>query len=226
MIEFNGISSTAYGLVVQDHGRRQRAQEDIKIYEVPNRNGSYREHTGFYKAYERPMSFHLMDMTKKDEIFAWLKGYGVLRTTVDPNHYFKASVISDLNVEDDDGLEQFEVTMEIDPPFAYREDGAILLPYTVFPIAITNLGMVESEPYMKITGSGNINVTVNSEVFSLSGVVDYIEIDSELQYVYRDTLNKGDMMIGKFPKLKPGINNISVTGTVTRIDIIPRWRDL
>ena len=226
MIEFNGISSTAYGLVVQDHGRRQRAQEDIKIYEVPNRNGSYREHTGFYKAYERPMSFHLMDMTKKDEIFAWLKGYGVLRTTVDPNHYFKASVISDLNVEDDDGLEQFEVTMEIDPPFAYREDGATLLPYTAFPIAITNLGMVESEPYMKITGSGNINVTVNSEVFSLSGVVDYIEIDSELQYVYRDTLNKGDMMIGKFPKLKPGINNISVTGTVTRIDIIPRWRDL
>jgi len=226
MIEFNGISSAAYGLAVQDHGRRQRAEEVIKIYEVPNRNGSYREHTGFYKAYERPMSFHMMDLTKKDEIFAWLKGYGVLRTTVDPNHFFRASVVSDLNVEDDDGLEQFEVTVEIDPPFAYREDGSILLPYTVFPIAITNLGMVESEPYMKITGSGNINVTVNSEVFSLSGIVDYIEIDSELEYVYRDTLNKGDMMSGKFPRLRPGINNISVTGTVTKIEIIPRWRDL
>ena len=226
MIEFNGISSTAYGLVVQDHGRRQRAQEDIKIYEVPNRNGSYREHTGFYKAYERPMSFHLMDMTKKDEIFAWLKGYGVLRTTVDPNHFFRASIVSDLNVEDDDGLEQFEVTMEIDPPFAYIESGAIPISLTV-PGTINNPGTKTSDPLIRVIGSGNITVTINGRLFSLTGVETFLDIDPEITpSVYKNNENVGKKMVGELPYFDIGNNVISWTGAVTEVSILPRWRDL
>ena len=39
------------------------------------------------------------------------------------------------------------------------------------------------------------------------------------------SLDIRDNMEGEFPKLVPGINNISWTGTVTEIEIIPRWRE-
>ena len=226
MIEFNGISSTDYGLIVQDHGRRARAEEDIRVYQIPNRNGSYREHTGFFKPYERTMSFHIMDMTMKSAIFSWLEGYGMLRTTVDPERFFKASITSELSVTDDEGLEQFEVTMEIDPPFAYLDYGEVPISLTA-PSMLYNPGTHMAEPLIRVIGSGNITVTINGRIFTLTGVETFLDIDPEIvPSVFKNNENVGEKMVGELPYFDVGENVISWTGAVTELNILPRWRDL
>ena len=44
--------------------------------------------------------------------------------------------------------------------------------------SITNPGSIYSEPIIKIFGSGDINVTINSEIIKLKEVTDHIILDT------------------------------------------------
>lgn len=49
-------------------------------------------------------------------------------------------------------------------------------------------------------------------------------LDSENMNAYKgDTLQNNKMLVGAFPKLAAGDNNISWAGNVTKIEIVPRW---
>jgi len=225
-VEFNNIDNESLDLHCISCGRRQRAQEQIDTYAVPERDDEPTLHTGKYLPYIRTMQFAWKDKSKTADIYKWLRGYAKLRTSKDPGGYFKANVMSGYDVDKySKNYDNFQVQFKINPGFFYLDSGDTPIPLTI-PGAITNLGTHISEPYIKITGSGNINLTINSRVYSFTGVDTYLEIDSELKYVYRDTLNQGDKMVGEFPILDLGVNNISWTGTVTKIEIIPRWREL
>lgn len=225
-VEFNGISNIALDLHCISCGRRQRAEERIEEYSIPNSDYEPTEHTGKYKPYLRPMKFAWKDKARTAEINTWLKGYAKLRTSKDPSGYFKANVVSGYDVNKfSKRYDDFQVQFKINPPFFYMDSGDEAITLTA-PGTIVNMGTHIAEPYIKITGSGNIDLTINSTVYSFTGVDTYIEIDSESKYIYRDTLNQGDKMVGKFPILELGENAISWTGTVTKIEITPRWREL
>ena len=225
-VEFNGIKNTDLDLHCISCGRRQRAEEQIEEYSIPYSDYEPTEHTGKYKPYLRKMKFAWKYKERTAGIYSWLKGYAKLRTSKDPGGYFKANVVSGYDVDQfSRRYDDFQVQFKINPPFFYLDSGDTSIILTV-PGTITNPGTHIANPYIKITGSGNINLTINSTVYSFTGVDTYLEIDSELQYVYRDTLNQGDKMVGKFPILELGENTISWTGTVTKIEIIPRWREL
>jgi phage-related protein len=171
------------------------------------------------------MEFFVQDDEQINLINNWLYGYGRLRTEKDPGGYFKAHVISQLEYEKYLQVkDKMTVTFKINPGFFYLDSGDTPLVLTA-PGAITNPGNHDAEPLIKITGSGVVQVDINGEVFEVAILDGYIMIDSESQYIYKDTTNLGDNMTGDFPVFTPGVNNISWTGTVTEIEIIPRWRE-
>lgn len=225
-VMFKNVTSNDIGLITTDIGVRQRSKEQIITYPVPYRDGILTEHTGKYEPYEREIEFYVPGHPERRAANAWLAGFGKLRTADDPGGYFKASVISDLDysrfIKESKKL---AVTFQISPPFFYLDSGDTPIPL-IAPGSITNLGTHIAEPYIKITGSGNVVLNIGGEFITFTGIDGYIEIDSEAQYCYKDTVNQGDKMVGDFPVLLPGINNISWTGTVTSIEIIPRWREL
>lgn len=226
-VQFNNINDTDLDLVTLSVGRRQRAQEQIIDEPIPYSNNNYVEHTGKYLPYERSMEFYVADEEKINLINNWLKGYARLRTGKDIGGYFKAHVISGL--EYDKFLQvkdRFKVDFKINPPFFYLDSGDTPLTLINKPIAFNNYGNIESEPYIKITGNGNITLDINGKVITLTGVSQYIIIDTESEYCYKGLDNVGDKMVGEFPKLKVGINNLTWTGAVTSVEIIPRWREL
>lgn len=47
-----------------------------------------------------------------------------------------------------------------------------------------------------------------------------------LTFCYQGTALMNDHMNGEFPVLKPGMNAISWTGTVTKVVVKPNWRFL
>lgn len=90
---------------------------------------------------------------------------------------------------------------------------------------ITNPTAYSSLPYIKITGSGNITLSIGGQAFPFLNIGSYIECDSDLQMVYTDASGKSDRAnFDTFPELVPGDNTVSWTGTVSKVEIIPHWR--
>lgn len=89
---------------------------------------------------------------------------------------------------------------------------------------ITNPEGFTATPYMKIYGSGNVTLYINNRAHGFKNIDGYIEVDSENMNAYKgDTLQNNKMLVGAFPKLAAGDNNISWAGNVTKIEIVPRW---
>lgn len=96
-------------------------------------------------------------------------------------------------------------------------------------VTLTNPTLFKAKPRIKIVGSGKIILTVNGEQFIFNDVDESIELDSSLQSVYKmsdgKAINQNNkMVIGPFPELKPGTNNIKVSSGTAAIE--PRWRTL
>ena len=91
---------------------------------------------------------------------------------------------------------------------------------------ITNPGSVYSEPILTVTGSGDITLMVGTTIVELEDISGSIVLDCALKEAYQGSTLMNDHMTGEFPVLKPGMNAISWTGTVTRVVIQPNWRFL
>lgn len=91
-------------------------------------------------------------------------------------------------------------------------------------IILNNFGSYEAKPLLKIYGNGNITVTINNTSFTVKNVSNYVIVDSEIKECYKDSTNMGKNMTGDYPILLVGENTISWTGSVTNIELTPRWR--
>lgn len=81
-----------------------------------------------------------------------------------------------------------------------------------------------SNAIYEIYGSGNVTLYINNRAHGFKNIDGYIEVDSENMNAYKgDTLQNNKMLVGAFPKLAAGDNNISWAGNVTKIEIVPRW---
>ena len=106
----------------------------------------------------------------------------------------------------------------------YLTTGLNILELTSSGTELNNFGNYESKPVLKIYGSGNITININGNSFTIKNVSSYVIVDSELKECYKDSTNKGKDMTGEYPVLLIGKNTISWTGTVTKIELTPRWR--
>ena len=89
---------------------------------------------------------------------------------------------------------------------------------------LTNITKFDALPIITVYGSGVGTVTVNDTTVSISEIDSYIVLDCELMDAYKGTVNKNPYISAvDFPVLKAGVNNISFTGGVTSLDIVPRW---
>lgn len=134
------------------------------------------------------------------------------------------------NVEIEDAVNEieeygeFEVKFILDP-FSYIPD---LKQTLEIAGSVFNLGTAESEPYIKIYGNGDINLSVNNEQFVFKGIKDFIELDSEAMNAYKEVdgvvQNANQLMnTPYFPMFEVGENQISWTGSVTKVEVVGRW---
>lgn len=124
--------------------------------------------------------------------------------------------------------QQFDVSFTVKP---YK-----LLVYSPTKILTTsgssflNNSSKTSLPRIKIFGSGDVTLTVNGIPFVIKNITTDIILDSELMIAYRETSiidNENDKIFTReYPFLKKGSNTISWTGTVSKVEIEPRWRTL
>lgn len=96
---------------------------------------------------------------------------------------------------------------------------------------ITNPKLISSLPLIKIEGSGDVKLKINTNVYNIKNVEGHIYVDSELLSSYRLknsvlTNDNNKIYFREYPFLKPGLSLIDWEGNVSKITISPRWRTL
>lgn len=218
-------------LIITETPNETMPERDIEFVSVPGRNGDIINDNNRFKNYERSYKvaaladdFELPFLTRK--IKSWLQsdvGYFPLTDTYDPLYFRYACYSGQLDISQ--VLQAVgEASLKFNcKPFKYSFAGQS-------PITITKATTIinpedwQSAPYMKITGNGDITLVINGTLFSFTGVAGYIEVDSKMMLSYTGTTLQGNKIkFMDFPKFSPGENTISFTGSVTKIEITPRW---
>ena len=160
------------------------------------------------------------------KIKRWLQGdagYFVLTDTYDPNYFYLACYSGKIDVADKFGkLGAATLTFKT-KPFKYSLDGQRKITITG-AATLYNPEDWEATPYIKIVGNGDITLSINNTSFAFTGVNEYIEVDGDIQACFKGAeLQNNKVNFTDFPKLAEGKNNISFTGAVSEIIIMPRW---
>lgn len=229
--QFAGVISLNEQLIIQTKNTFAGAARDLTFASVPGRSGDLIIDNKRYKnvtiKYTVAVLEGLHDIREiAHRVKGWLSsevGYFELTDSYDPDYYRLAAYADAYNLEQELPCLGKSTIQFNCKPFKYRIDGKRPV---VLEAAekITNPEFFSSKPYIKITGSGNITLTVNNKDFIFQGVEDYIEIDSEIMNAYKgNVLQNSKMFTPTFPELAKGDNVISWTGSVTAVEIVPRW---
>ena len=232
---FRGIDSRDIGVVVEDMFDVHRPKRNVQTIQVPGRDGRLTQDDGTYDTYTISGKVNCFGAPLSD-VYAWFSGSGDLILGDEPTRSIRASAtaqIKNTRFRCDGCYDSLQVSFDCQP-FRYhveQTEGANDIPLTSSPATVSNPGTHKSAPRFIIEGTGDVVLTIGTQIVEIEGLEGGIIIDSEMG----DCLNLTEtaylnghvtIMDDDFPTLQPGANIISWTGTVTKITITPRWRDL
>ena len=229
---FKDHSSLEFGLLISEKGSYKGASRDISYTSVPGRSGDLSTDTGRYKNVNIPYKLTLLNNTEREfvelthQIKGWLlaeQGYLRLWDSYDKKYFRLGSYSDEVDIEQElRDLGGLSLTFNC-KPFKYSFEGQQPVVFTAAG-TLYNSEFFPSLPYIKITGSGTVTLTINNNAFVFKGIEEYIEIDSEIMNAYKGTQPQNNKMSGvAFPTLLPGSNVISWVGNIKKLEIVPRW---
>lgn len=227
---FKNKSSKDYGILIETMPEITKPQRREQEVTIPGRNGVLTINEDTYEPYTLSFTCSTRDISRVNDIVAWLDGSGDLTVSTEPDKVYKAKISNAIPISDvvylyPSFLVQFKVF-----PFKYSRNAIIShADDLVLTTATTiyNKGTVYSQPTITVYGTGNINLSINGDLFKLTSVDGHLTIDSEMMEVYKDGQNRNLLFEALFfPRLEVGQNDISWTGAVSKIEIEPRWRYL
>ena len=214
------------GLVICELPPIVKPQMRIAETVIDGVDGSLIEELG-YATYDKPLLIGLTQNANVDAIIKFFSGKGDVTFSNEPDKYYKASIVSQIDYARLVRFKTATVVFRVQP-YKYKLDE---LPVTISTSAnvynVENWGTETSKPLIHLEGSGTVECRVNgNSAFSYtfpSGDTE-VYIDSELQDAYVGPVLKNRNMVGEFPILNSGDNEISFTGTLTSVEITARSR--
>lgn len=238
---FNDIELAEFGAVITQPPKHVIAIPDIELIETPYHSGDIILSNERYKniSFKIPIRAVPMfcNLTVSDfayKLSEWLdtKDYGIYRDTYNAS-YFRYGIVT--RIDDITAVEEnvYETAITINfKPFLYSDAGTNTIAYSSANNAITatllNPERWDSEPVIKIIGSGDFSVIVGDVTLALTGVNNYIVIDKEQEDVYDSGGSCNEKISAlSLPYLKAGENIISIVGNSSfTVEITPNWRRL
>lgn len=234
VIVYNGVSSEELGIVVETAPNYEIAERDYDVISVPGKNGDYVIDRGCFKNVDRVYSIAFAETVgdfagSATLIAEWLySGYGYkrLEDSYEPDYFVMARVSDGHTIHNI--LQQAgraEITFNRKPQ-RYLKIGEYTTKINVDGGRIINPTSFDSDPLIKVFGSGSGTISIGNKTIQISNISDGLTIDCEMQEVYLGSTSYNqnvNYMYDGFPKLKPGRNIINFSGGVNRVEIIPRW---
>ena len=242
---WNGETASSHGVKVVELPPIQAAARRDTPYTVPYRSGNIHIQDGALEETVKRVSLYLPyeqggNVEDIRAVMAWLQGNGEVIFSDEPDRMYKARILSGADYSPwVNGFEDrtVEVYFECEP-FAYHTNVSDIT-ITASGAQIVNTGTAEARPLYAVTGSGNVQIMVDGEMFELDGMDGtwYVDARDMECYALENGLrvSKNGKMSGGFPTISPGTKIISwigvedeesATGSVSRIVITPRWCDV
>lgn len=212
---YNGINSKDMGVILKGLPPITKPKKRMETIQVPGRNGTLHIDENCYE----PITISLECTLKKGmdprKITEWLIDFGTITFSDELDKFYNATITNSIPLERVFRIyREFILQLELQPialsieEYSYNcnnnDENTLKIDCTA-----------EMYPYIKITGSGEVQLTINNKICTLTIDEQYIELDCELQNAYKDTKSKNDKMNGEFPTLEPGENKIQIIGNAT-----------
>ena len=214
------------GLVICELPPISKPQMRIRETLIDGVDGSVIEELG-YAPYDKPLAIGLTQKADIDEVINFFSGTGEVVFSNEPDKYYKAHIVNQIDYARLVRFKTATVVFRVQP-FKYKaSEQPITIPTSQGVYNVENWGNKTSKPLIHITGTGTVECTVNGNImfsYTFPDNETEVYIDSEMQDAYLDSVLKNRNMVGEFPILQIGANEITFTGTVTEVEILARSR--
>lgn len=232
VVIFNGMSSADYGIQVEYPPEYQIPARDYEVIHIPGRNGDLIIDNGSYQNVNRSYQIAIgnpeKDFTGMANVIAeWLNsasGYARLEDSYEPEYYRMAMFQDEVTIEN---ILQHAGRVTVDfncKPQRFLKSGENSLRLSA-PATLFNPTGFCSLPCITVYGSGTGVLEIGGYVVHIANINDAIVLDSDIQDVYCGIVNRNaDVILGNgFPELKSGENEMTWSGGITYVEVIPRW---
>ena len=224
----DNVLSSEFNLYISGNGVFNAPEPDIEQISVPGRNGDLIISNNRYKNINVTYPAFVIDSLAEnvDSIKAWLLsnvGYRKLEDTYNPKYFRMGRAVGSLEVESIvQKMGVFEIAFDCKPQrFLKQGQEKIVLDKAS---KIINPELFPALPYMKVYGTGDVNLIINSQIIKIKNIDKFIELDFDTQNAFKGTINKNDLIYSAdFKPLEKGVTDISWVGSVSHIEIIPKW---
>ena len=237
-LTFDGVASNTLGIILTKAPERPIPERKVDRVSVPGRNGDIIIEQDAWEnvtlSYEIAYGGNVFGDYSEDTgvIAAWLhgsSGYRRLEDTFDADHYRLATVIRDHDTESI--LARIgRATLEFDAdPRRFLKSGE-----TEITVAsgdtLENPTVFTAKPRIEVLGTedGAGTITIGSKTISINQIADGMVLDCEHEKATdtAGTLNYSLRVSGSYPVLAAGEQEITFTGDITSLKIIPNWWEL
>lgn len=230
---FAGKQSKDYGLFISGSGTYNAPERDVTAVSVPGRNGDLILDNGrWHNISVSYPAFIVRNFNENAEMIrAWIAGaigYQQLEDDYHPDFYRLARYSGNIDWD----MAALNIAGQTTLTFDCKPQRFLKLGETPIKIesatTLTN-NWQTSLPLITIWGEGAAGITINGETVQISNIPTNIVLDCDLQNAYSVSglQNLNNLITlppsGNFLSLIHGDNEISFSGGVTRIEIIPRW---
>lgn len=232
VIIFNGISSQDYNIQVEHPPGYTAPEKDYEIIHVPGKNGDIVINKGSFKNVVRTYEIAIGSLEKEfftmaNYISEWLNsasGYARLEDSYEPECYRLALFEQSIEIENIlNHAGRATISFNCKPQ-RFLKNGDESVHFSSSGI-IRNPTHFNSLPIITIFGSGEGVLRIGDDTVKISNIGNCIVINSEIQDAYEGTINKNSYISlnNGFPKLGIGENEISFSGGITHVEVIPKW---
>ena len=228
----DGIDAQSAGIYLQKPIVFSEAVPNIESKTIPGRNGDLIFETGSYKNRSGSAScFCLQEdvegaVSSAGRFLMRKKGYRRLETSDDPNHYWMARVENSPQMEMRIRvLAPFDISFDCKPQ-RYLKSGENAVVFTASG-SLTNQYGQTALPLITLYGQGAGTLTIGSCVVEVIELDEVLYLDTDTQNAYNNNGNQNrNINAPTFPTLPDGETQITFSGGIERVEIVPRWWEL
>lgn len=230
-LTFGPVNSNEFGVHISGGGTYNAPKRNVTTEAVPGRNGNISFDNGnFENITVSYPAFIINDLPDKVRDFrnklCSLVGYQRLEDTYDLDTFRLGIYKSGLDVKTSGyGNRHGEFNIDFDcKPQRFLKVGEKVIEFLAAG-ELFNPTECAAKPFLRIHGSGNAALSLGDYIITLTGIDSYIDVDCELMDAYKGVANLNSKVSFNADEvdLLPGVNGISWTGGITKVEITPRW---
>lgn len=220
----NKNSYIDFGILIAKRPNIPLPKRRVSSVVIPGRSSSLKFDEGTYDDITITIECSIIDkkdiIEKIDKIKEWLMttGESDLIFSFEPNKKYIAQVVNAIDFKQVlKYTSSFPIIFNC-KPFKYAVEENIII-ITKNNSTIYNEGTFQSQPVIKVYGSGDIKLKINDDEVTVKNVDGYVTVDSVLKDCYKDDVLKNGDMIGEFPEFKIGENVIGFSENVSKVEV-------